>query len=126
MKEDFETNLAKSSKEETSAVGEYSDLKVAKEDQIKDAQELIETKSVEASSADEKKAADKEDLEETRGSLAADQKFLSDLQLRCQDMDAQFEARTKTRQMEVQAVSKALEFLSSDEAHGLFTRAFNP
>merc|ERR1719399_56300 len=35
------------------------------------------------------------------------------------------EERTKTRQLEIQAVSKALAFLSSDEAHDLFTRTFN-
>merc|ERR1719333_883898 len=41
-------------------------------------------------------------------------------------MDAQYAERTKTRQLEMEAVSKALEFLSSDEAHDLFTRTFNP
>merc|ERR1719161_2009873 len=40
-------------------------------------------------------------------------------------MDAEYEERTKTRQLEIQAVSKALAFLSSDEAHDLFTRTFN-
>ena len=30
------------------------------------------------------------------------------------------------RQLEIAAVSKALEFLSSDEAHELFTSTFNP
>merc|ERR1719191_1034240 len=41
-------------------------------------------------------------------------------------MDQEYEERTKTRQLEIQAVSKALAFLSSDEAHDLFTRTFNP
>merc|ERR1719298_304267 len=40
-------------------------------------------------------------------------------------MDQEYEERTKTRQLEIQAVSKALAFLSSDEAHDLFTRTFN-
>merc|ERR1719327_190229 len=126
MKEDFETNLENSRKEEIANVAAYEELKAAKEAQIASATDQVETKTGEAAAADEKKAADKEDLEETRASLAEDQKFLSDLQLRCQDMDSQFEERTKTRQMEIQATSKALEFLSSDEAHDLFTRTFNP
>ena len=126
MKEDFETNLEKSRKEEIANVAAFEELKAAKEAQIASATEQVETKTGEAATADEKKATDKEDLEETRASLAEDQKFLSDLQLRCQDMDSQFEERTKTRQMEIQATSKALEFLSSDEAHDLFTRTFNP
>jgi len=41
-------------------------------------------------------------------------------------MDQEYEERTKTRQQEIGAVSKALAFLSSDEAHDLFTRTFNP
>merc|ERR1719265_2593948 len=40
-------------------------------------------------------------------------------------MDSEYEERTKTRQLEMQGVSKALAFLSSDEAHDLFTRTFN-
>jgi len=126
MKEDFETNLEKSRKEEIANVAAFESLKAAKEAQIASATDQVETKTGQAATADEKKATDKEDLEETRASLAEDQKFLSDLQLRCQDMDSQFEERTKTRQMEIQATSKALEFLSSDEAHDLFTRTFNP
>merc|ERR550514_2532912 len=126
MKEDFETNLENSRKEEMANVAAYEELKAAKEAQIASATDQVETKTGEAAAADEKKASDKEDLEETRNSLAEDQKFLSDLQLRCQDIDSQFEERMKTRQMEIQATSKALEFLSSDEAHDLFTRTFNP
>merc|ERR1719321_1951078 len=34
--------------------------------------------------------------------------------------------RQKTRQLEMQAVSKALAILSGDDAHDLFTRTFNP
>merc|ERR1719314_36306 len=48
------------------------------------------------------------------------------LKEKCANMDQEFEERTKTRQLEIQAVSKALAFLSSDEAHDLFTRTFNP
>jgi len=42
--------------------------------------------------------------------------------VKCTNVDAEFEARTKERQLEVQAVTKALEFLTSDEAHDLFSR----
>merc|ERR1719213_939193 len=58
--------------------------------------------------------------------LAADTKFLADLKDKCANMDQEFEERTKTRTLEMAAVSKALEYLSSDEAHALFTKTFNP
>merc|ERR1719235_2973393 len=48
------------------------------------------------------------------------------LKEKCQMTDQEWEERQKTRQLEMQAVSKALAFLSSDDAHDLFTRTFNP
>jgi len=44
----------------------------------------------------------------------------------CQTVDQEYEERTKTRQLEMEAVSKALAVLSGDDAHDLFTRTFNP
>eukprot|EP00927_Polykrikos_kofoidii_P011130 TRINITY_DN1469_c0_g1_i1.p1 TRINITY_DN1469_c0_g1~~TRINITY_DN1469_c0_g1_i1.p1 ORF type:complete len:404 (-),score=111.48 TRINITY_DN1469_c0_g1_i1:95-1219(-) len=40
--------------------------------------------------------------------------------------DKEWEERSKTRQTEMEAVSKALAVLSGDDAHDLFTRTFNP
>merc|ERR1719178_392035 len=125
MKESFETNLANSQKEEMQSQKDYEDLKAAKESEIKAGQDLIDTKTQELGTTDEKNAQSKENLEDTRNTLAADTSFLADLKERCQNMDQEYEERTKTRQLEIQAVSKALAFLSSDEAHDLFTRTFN-
>jgi hypothetical protein len=125
MKETFETNLANSQKEEMQSQKDYEDLKAAKEAEISAGQDLIDTKTVELGTTDEKNAQSKESLSDTRETLAADTSFLADLKERCQNMDQEYEERTKTRQLEIQAVSKALAFLSSDEAHDLFTRTFN-
>merc|ERR1719388_447933 len=78
MKEDFETNLGNSQKEETSNVAAYEELKAAKTSQIAAAQDQVDTKSKEAAAADETKATAKEDLAETQANLAADNKFLED------------------------------------------------
>jgi len=48
------------------------------------------------------------------------------LKEKCQMTDQEWEERSKTRQMEMEAVSKALAVLSGDDAHDLFTRTFNP
>merc|ERR1712054_599071 len=40
--------------------------------------------------------------------------------------DGEWEERQKTRQLEMEAVSKALALLTSDDAHDLFTKTFNP
>merc|ERR1719198_2624010 len=123
MKESFETNLANSQKEETQSQKDYEDLKKAKEDEIAAATDLIGTKTQELATADEKNVQSKESLEDTRNVLAADTKFLANLKEQCAKMDAEYEERVKMRQMEIQACSKALSFLSSDEAHELFSRS---
>merc|ERR1719388_448187 len=125
MKETFETNLANSQKEEMQSQKDYEDLKAAKEGEISAGTELADTKTTELASADEKNAQSKESLADTREVLAADTEFLANLKEQCQNMDQEYEERTKTRQLEIQATSKALAFLSSDEAHDLFTRTFN-
>merc|ERR1719497_297371 len=48
------------------------------------------------------------------------------LKEKCAMTDKEWEERQKTRQMEMEAVSKALAILSGDDAHDLFTRTFNP
>jgi len=125
MKETFETNLGASQKEEMENQKAYEDLKAAKEEEIAAGTSLLDTKTVTLGATDEKKAQNSEDLEDTQAALEADTKFLANLKERCANMDSEYEERTKTRQLEIQAVSKALAFLSSDEAHDLFTRTFN-
>merc|ERR1719221_1466686 len=48
------------------------------------------------------------------------------LKEKCSSTDAEWEERQKTRQLEMEACSKALAVLSSDDAHDLFTKTFNP
>merc|ERR1712083_71915 len=62
----------------------------------------------------------------TQKSLAADEEFLMMLKEKCSMTDAEWEERQKTRQLEMEAVSKALAVLSTDDAHDLFTKTFNP
>merc|ERR1719390_375286 len=126
MKETFEANLSQSQKEEMENQKAYEDLKAAKEDEIAAGQAQIETKTQELADTDQKCAQAKEDIEDTRNSLSADEQFLMMLKQKCQMTDQEWEQRQKTRQLEMEAVSKALAFLSSDDAHDLFTRTFNP
>jgi len=123
MKESFETNLANSQKEETQAQADYEEVKTAKDAEIKASSDLIDVKTEELALATEKDAQSKESLEDNRNVLAADTKFMGELKLQCQNIDQEYEERVKTRQAEIQACSKALAFLSSDEAHELFSRS---
>merc|ERR1712039_963254 len=126
MLETFEANLSDSQKEEMANQKAYEDLKAAKEAEIAAGQSQIDTKTQELATTDQKNAQSKEDIEDTRNSLAADEQFLMMLKEKCQMTDQEWEERQKTRQLEMEAVSKALAILSGDDAHDLFTRTFNP
>jgi chromosome segregation ATPase len=126
MKETFESNLSASQKEEMANQKAYEDLKAAKEAEIQAGQEQIDTKTQELADTDEKNAQAKEDVEDTKKSLSADEQFLMMLKEKCSMTDSEWEERQKTRQLEMEAVSKALAVLSTDDAHDLFTKTFNP
>merc|ERR1719248_273329 len=125
MKEGFETNLAASQKDEMKAQGEYEDVKKGKNEEIAAGTSQIDTKTNELADSDEKNAQSKKLLAETRATLEADTAFLANLKEQCAIFDEQYEERTKTRQLEIQAVSKACAFLSSDEAQDLVSRTFS-
>jgi len=126
MKETFENNLSESQKEEIANQKAYEGLKAAKEEEITAGKEQLDTKTQELAATDEKLAQAKQDIVDTRNSLSADEQFLMMLKEKCQMTDKEWEERSKTRQMEMEAVSKALAVLSGDDAHDLFTRTFNP
>jgi len=126
MKETFESNLSASQKEEMANQKAYEDLKAAKEAEIAAGQSQIEAKTGELADTDEKNAQSKVDVEDTKASLSADEQFLMILKEKCQMTDKEWEERQKTRQLEMEAVSKALAVLAGDDAHDLFTKTFNP
>jgi len=122
MKETFESNLSNSQKEEAANQKAYEDLKAAKEEEIAAGQEQIDTKTQELATTDEKLAMSKQDMEDTKAGLASDEEFLMMLKEKCQGSDQEYEERQKMRAMEIEAVSKALAFLTSDEARDLFSK----
>jgi len=126
MKETFEENLAVSQKEEQENSKAFEDLKIAKEAEIKAGQEQIDAKTQTLAETDEKNAQAKEDIVDTKESLSADEEFLAMLKEKCSMTDSEWEERQKTRQLEMEAVSKALAVLSGDDAHDLFSKTFNP
>jgi len=125
MKETFEINLATSQKEETANQRDYENLKATKEKEINAGNDQLDKKTEQLATSDEKNAQSKESLVDTQNVLAADVQFLANLKEQCASMDAEYEERTQTRHLEIEAVGKALSFLNSDEAHDLFTRTFN-
>merc|ERR1719326_2855389 len=125
MKETFETDLAAAQEDEKKSQAAYEELKAAKEAEIAAAQEQVTTKTGELATTKEKKAAAETDKIDTMESLDADQKYLANLKEKCALTDKEFEERLKTRQLEMQAVSKAMAVLNSDDAMDTFSSTFS-
>merc|ERR1719197_1882802 len=115
MKEEFETNLSQSQKDEMKALAEFAELSKSKSAQIAAAKDKLD--GLEADYAANAKAlADaQQDYELTTGKRAADVEFLRNLKLTCQDLDRQWAERSKTRGEEIKAVGEALAILTEDD-----------
>merc|ERR1719311_1083916 len=125
MKEEFETNLAKMQEEEKTAQTDFADLKSAKSAEIAGNKKMTKDKTAELADTEDALAKAKEDLDLTREALAADTKFLSELKLRCQQSDKDWELRSKTRLEEIKAVSETIAILADDDAHDTFDKTVN-
>jgi len=120
MKDDFEANLSKAQKEELKAREEFAELKVALEKEIETGAVKLDEMEVDAAGNAKALSDAKEDLGITRDTRSSDVQFLSDLRLKCQDLDHQWKQRSKTRGEEMQAVSEAISILTEDDARDLF------
>merc|ERR1719191_862665 len=123
MKESFEQSLAQAKTDEEEAVAQYSAVKKAKTQEVKAAEDLIATKTVEMADAREINAHGKEDLADTRAQLSADNEFLSNLNLKCNQADKEYNDRVKVRNEELVAVAETIAILNDDDAKDQFNKA---
>merc|ERR1719428_1279660 len=97
-------------------------VKKGKLAEIASGEKMIDSKMQELAQTEEDLAAAKQNLADTEDALAADQKFIADLAVRCKNADEEFEERSKARNMELQGVAETIAILNSDEAHELFSK----
>jgi len=125
MKEEFEGNLSASQADEMKSQSEFNQLKAAKQTEINASSAQAKDKTATLAATHEALAAAKENLAGSREALSADQQFVQDLQLHCQQSDKDFADRTKTRSEEIAAVSEAIQILSEDDARDNFSKTLN-
>jgi hypothetical protein len=119
MKDEFEADLSQKQKDEMKAVTDFKAMAASKSAQISAGEKKLD--SMEGNHADNVKALSdaKEDLTATRDQRTEDVEFLRNLRLTCQDLDAQWAARSHTRSAEITAVAEALAVLKEDDAREL-------
>merc|ERR1719324_1517918 len=125
MLEEFEKDLATAQKDEIAAQTEFEELKASIMEELSPTIEVCGKKEGEKADTDDKTDAAKKDKEDTEAELEANKEYLDKVREKCRLIDLQYEARQKTRQLEMEAVNKAMSILTSDEAMDLGSRTFN-
>merc|ERR1719395_264962 len=122
MKHEMETDLSEAQKTEADRAANFADLRTAKTSEIEAGEKMAETKEDEKAKCDNDLAEAKEDLGQTQGALAEDEKFSGNLEKTCDEAGANFAKRKESRLAEIQAVSETIEILTGDEAGANFAK----
>jgi hypothetical protein len=122
MKTEFAANLKDMRGGESKAVLDFNALKDAKTSEINAGEKMIKEKTALLGRTKVKLSSAKEDNEDTTTALNADQAFLLDLKERCSVSDAEWDERSKTRALEIQAVTETIGFLADEDNHDTFHR----
>jgi len=125
MLEEFQTDLSTAQKDEIAAQTQFEELKASILKELEPVIAISSKKEGEKADTDQDTDDAKKDLEETIAALAADKDYLYKVREKCRLIDLQYEARLKTRQLEVEAITKAISVLSSDASMDLATNTFN-
>lgn len=125
MKSTMDKDLAASHKAEITAEIGFQKLRSTKEGEIQAAAKSLDEKSVELADTNQRVAQAKEDLEDTKETLSADEKFLMDLKSRCKTAAEDYAARSKTRQEEIVAIGETINILMDDDSRDLISKTIS-
>jgi septal ring factor EnvC (AmiA/AmiB activator) len=122
MRDTMQADLDKSTAEEEGAIKGFDALVAAKEKQINSLTKEIEDKMARLGNVGVKLSEMKEDLEDTKDSLAEDKQFLADLDKSCSTKQAEWDTRCKLRTEEMLAIADTIKILNDDDALELFKK----
>merc|ERR1719240_907987 len=105
-------------KKEKNAVQAFEMMVMDLKSQIAQSEQEVSEKTTLKAKKKEALAVAAADLEDTKASKAADEKYLADLMAECAQKAADFAARQKLRAEEIEAIEKAIEIISSAAVQG--------
>merc|ERR1719359_1417988 len=120
--EKFEDERAEIEKTEANEKHSYDMMQQDLSNQLSYGTEERDQKMAFKAKRETDKATAEGELEDTKATLAADEKFLSDLTAECAQKTVDFEARQKLRQEELDAIQEAIDIMSSDAVAGSGTK----
>lgn len=125
MHDDFTRDDKEAVDAEATALAAFQKLSKALKDGIASATDSKKAKEASMAAAQDTIAKSRADLKSTQDALGADSTFLAQMTERCATSDNEYMARQAERQTELQAISEAVQILTSDESRDLFSRTFS-
>jgi len=122
LQEEMEADLKSTTEAENAGISEFEGLVAAKNKEIQAATEAIESKTERAGETAVQIVSLKNDLEDTKDSLGADEVFLMQLKKDCATKGGEYEERQKNRADELVAVAETIKVLNDDDALDLFKK----
>merc|ERR1719161_2021342 len=122
MSETMEADLKESVANEESAKASFTSLVASKEEEIAAAQKAVEEKTARKGELAVSVAESKASLKDTEDAKADDTAMKAELAAGCATRTEEFDAQSKVRAEEVQAISETIEMLSGDDALELFKK----
>merc|ERR1719316_142322 len=120
--DELSADFAEAKATEEAAIKAYGELMIAKKKEVAASTAAIEAKLTLIGELGVKIAEMKNDLGDTAEALAADKKFLADLEKSCAQKKAEWEERSATRKLELAALADTIKILNDDDALELFKK----
>jgi len=125
MLEEMEKALADMTAAEQAAITQFEQLMAAKQKEVKALTAAIETKSAREGELSVKLVDMENDLTDTKASLAANEKLLTELDKTCDAKEAEYEQNKKLRAEELVAIADTIKILNDDDALELFKKSID-
>jgi len=122
MNDEMRKDLADATKAEQEAIAQYKGLMAAKAKQVASLTKQIEHELKLSGELAVALAEFANDLEDTKEAVAADEKFLAELESSCDTKKQEWEAVKKMRTEELLAISETIRVLNDDDALELFKK----
>jgi len=124
MSQTFNTNLAEATAKEADAQKQYETLSGSKKDQLDAAQSALSKMESENGARGMTKQQSQDEVDSLKTQVSDDEKFIKQTETALAKKKEEWKARSVLRAGELEAISKAISIIHSDDARDNFKRSF--
>jgi len=121
----FEKNLEEATAKEEAAESMYGKLSGAKGEQKSKAQEALTSAEMEGGARGLNKEQAQAEVDDLEAQIVDDTKYIKEIKATLKTKDEEYSERTTLRAQELEAISKAIGVLHSDDARDLFKKSIS-